>query len=307
MPRLPVTILGGYLGAGKTTTVNHVLRYASGRRIAVLVNDFGTLPIDADLIEADEGDLLTLAGGCICCSYGDDLMRALIELSKRKPRPDHVLIETSGVALPGAVARSLSLLFDFSLDAVIVLADAETTAERIDDAYMGDTLTRQFADADLIVVNKCDLVTPNQRDSLIAMLAARFISSRVLQTSRGALPFDVILGVNLTSNRRFAPGRSDASPTTHTSVSVALDGTADLARLAEALRRLDLVRVKGFVQGSNGVWHTIQRAGKRSVVEIAPADTIGPQRLVCIAASPTFNEPALAAALADAGLWIVAP
>jgi G3E family GTPase len=306
MSRLPVTILGGYLGAGKTTTVNHLLRHAGGRRIAVLVNDFGALPIDADLIEADDGNVLTLAGGCICCSYGDDLMRALIELSNRSPRPDHVLIETSGVALPGAVARSLSLLFDFSLDAVIVVADAETTAERLDDAYMGDTLARQFADADLIVVNKCDLVGPEQRDSLIASLTARFPSGRVLQTERGALPFEIILGATVASNRRFAPGRSNANPTSHASISVSIDGTADLARLPAALQRLDLARAKGFVQGPDSVWHVIQRAGRRTVVEPAPANTIGPQRLVCIAAGPTLDEHALAEALANVGLRIVA-
>ena len=106
--RLPVTVIGGYLGAGKTTLVNHLLRHAGGRRIAVLVNDFGALPIDADLIEARDGDLLAIAGGCVCCSYGSDLMDALAALLERSPRPDHLVIETSGVALPGSVARSAS-------------------------------------------------------------------------------------------------------------------------------------------------------------------------------------------------------
>jgi G3E family GTPase len=107
---IPVTIVGGYLGAGKTTLVNHLLRHSQGRRIAVLVNDFGELAIDAELIEARDGDMLQLAGGCVCCSFGSDLLAALLRLRDMQPAPRHILIETSGVALPGAVARTLTLV-----------------------------------------------------------------------------------------------------------------------------------------------------------------------------------------------------
>ena len=96
-----VTVIGGYLGAGKTTLVNHLLRAADGLRLAVLVNDFGALPIDRDLIVGSDGDTLEISGGCICCSYGSDLMEALLDLPRRRPGIDRVLIETSGVALPG--------------------------------------------------------------------------------------------------------------------------------------------------------------------------------------------------------------
>ncbi|MBL8673866.1 MAG: GTP-binding protein, partial [Rhodospirillales bacterium] len=92
---LPVTVIGGYLGAGKTTLVNHLLRHAGGRRIAVMVNDFGALAVDADLIEAERGDVLDIAGGCVCCSYGSDLMAALMELPRRRPDLDHVALEAS--------------------------------------------------------------------------------------------------------------------------------------------------------------------------------------------------------------------
>ena len=89
---IPVTLIGGYLGAGKTTLVNHLLRQREGRRIAVLVNDFGDLSIDADLIEAREGELLRLAGGCVCCSFGSDLVAALLQMRALRPAPDHILI-----------------------------------------------------------------------------------------------------------------------------------------------------------------------------------------------------------------------
>jgi len=93
---LPVTIVGGYLGSGKTTLVNHLLRNANGVRIAVMVNDFGELPIDADLIEAQDGDVISLSGGCICCSYGDDLSLSLQKLRAQPTLPDHIVIEASG-------------------------------------------------------------------------------------------------------------------------------------------------------------------------------------------------------------------
>ena len=102
---LPAVVVGGWLGAGKTTLVNHLLRHAGGRRIAVLVNDFGEVSIDADLIVGAEGGLLSLAGGCMCCSWGDDLFGTLARLRAREPAPEVLLVETSGVAQPAAVAR----------------------------------------------------------------------------------------------------------------------------------------------------------------------------------------------------------
>ena len=101
---IPVTVIGGYLGAGKTTLVNHMLRNANGLKLAILVNEFGELPIDADLIEAEDDNLISLAGGCICCSYGNDMVSALMELSQMEPRPDHVVLEASGVAIPNSIA-----------------------------------------------------------------------------------------------------------------------------------------------------------------------------------------------------------
>lgn len=121
---IPVTLIGDYLGAGKTTLVNHLLRQAEGLRLAVLVNDFGDLQIDAELIESRDGNVIGLACGCVCCSYGSDLIAALMELAERRPRVDHMLLETSGVALPGQVASALSLLQSCALDTVVTLVDA---------------------------------------------------------------------------------------------------------------------------------------------------------------------------------------
>ena len=93
MQNLPVTVVGGYLGAGKTTLVNYLLRNANGLRLAVLVNEFGELAIDKDLIEAEDDGLISISGGCVCCSFGGDLIAALRGLSQMKPQPQHILIE----------------------------------------------------------------------------------------------------------------------------------------------------------------------------------------------------------------------
>jgi G3E family GTPase len=294
MTRCPVTILGGYLGTGKTTLVNHLLRHADGRRIAVLVNDFGDVAIDADLIEGSDAGLLSLAGGCICCSYGDDLMQALIDLGRRAPRPDHVLIETSGVALPGAVARALTLLFDYVLDAIVVMADAETTALRLADRYMGDTLARQFADADLIVLNKCDLVSAAAVDALEDALKREHARASVARTVNAVLAPDVVLGIDLarTERKTFAVGHGGAA---HHAVAFTFERPVDVAALSAELADASLVRAKGIVQDTSGTWQIIQRAGTRVSVEPAVREVTGLGRLVCIAVGAPPNPATLAA------------
>ena len=167
---IPVTIVGGYLGAGKTTLINNMLRNASGQRLAILVNEFGELPIDEDLIEAQSDEMISLAGGCICCSFGDNLVEALVSLSKLDPAPDHIVVEASGVAIPGSIAASLSLVLGFRLNALVVLADGGTALDLARDKYMGDTILRQLEDADLVVMTKADLVSAAHRFTVMDWL-----------------------------------------------------------------------------------------------------------------------------------------
>lgn len=311
MRRTPVTVIGGYLGAGKTTLVNHLLRRAQGLRLAILVNDFGELPIDADLITAWDEDVISIAGGCVCCSFGSDLMAALMRLPARVPRPEHVLIETSGVALPGAVARSVKLLGDFALDGVIVLADAETVRARAVDPYMGDTIDRQLADADLIVLNKADLVAPAALDQARTWLASKSARARVLTAVRAQLPAEVLLGAfppasyattqaRLAGKLRAPPGHDTAALYDSASFTPAL--ALDVACLARELARPEfgLLRAKGLLRDRDGSIKSLHVVGARWEVAGYPAAEEEPGRLVCIGIKGRVDAAAVERAIAGA-------
>ena len=192
---IPFTILGGYLGSGKTTLLNHALRQSDDHRLAVIVNDFGSISIDASLIRSRDGDAVTLVNGCICCSISAGFAEALTALSRRSAPPEHVIIESSGVADPVKVGYFGSLP-PYRLDAVVVLADAETVRQRATDKYVGSLVRRQLQGADLIVLNKTDLVTAPQQASLRIWLREQVPNSRIVATAYGAVPLAVLLGLH---------------------------------------------------------------------------------------------------------------
>ncbi|WP_374447194.1 GTP-binding protein [Stella sp.] len=309
---LPVTVVGGYLGAGKTTLVNHLLRHADGRRLAVLVNDFGALPIDSDLIEGADGAVLAIAGGCVCCAYGSDLIAGLETMAARRPRPDHVVVETSGVALPDAVAQSVQLLAAFRRDAIVVLADAETVRRHAADRYMADTIARQLAASDIVVVNKTDLVPPAVLAETLDWAAAAAPHAAVLPALHGAVPVAAMLGPAATERLLLDRPAGHDRPAWR-SVALPVGHRVDAARLAAALAApgLGLVRAKGIVPGRTGP-ETIQVTGRRWTV--APAAALpdgafpdgalpdGRGRLVAIAVGRPLAEDAVRTAVAAARL-----
>jgi G3E family GTPase len=191
---VPAILIGGYLGAGKTTLVNHLLRHAGGRRLAVLVNDFGEVSIDADLIVGAADGVLSLAGGCVCCSFGSDLVGTLAEVLRRDPRPDAVLIETSGVGIPSAVARAARLVPGLRLEATVVVADAPTVQARAADRYVGDTVRQQLDDADLLLLNQTDRVDAATLARLQAWWTAGHPRTPLWPTVRAQVPAEGVLG-----------------------------------------------------------------------------------------------------------------
>ncbi len=281
----PATVIGGYLGAGKTTLVNHLLRNARGRRIAVLVNEFGALPIDADLIEGADDRVLAIAGGCICCAFGDDLVATLTQVASRED-VDQILIETSGVALPGAIVRTLQLVPALAHEATLVVVDAETVRAQASDKYLGDTILRQLADADLVIVNKIDLAPRIARADLGAWLAEVAPRARIIEADHAAVDPSVALGV-YDETRRFIADAPDAAHEAgrFASLSLTLPDRLDVERLAARLASGDvgLARAKGFARDEHDEWKAFQIVGRRfEITNNAPRDEHG-GRLVCIA------------------------
>lgn len=170
---IPLTIIGGYLGAGKTTLINRLLQGDHGKRLAIIVNDFGRINIDAELIESKNGETLSLTNGCICCSMTDDLATSLIALSNRDIPPEHILIESSGVAEPQKVAAYAAALPALQLHAVVVVVDAETIVTRMKDKFVGGLVVRQLEAADLIFVSKLDLLAIELKDSILSVITAK--------------------------------------------------------------------------------------------------------------------------------------
>lgn len=189
MTRVPVPILlvAGFLGAGKTTVVNHLLAHADGRRIAAVVNDFGAINIDAELIAGASGGVVSLSNGCICCSLEGDLLRTLAALLRRDPRPEVIVIETSGVADPAGIVRSLMdpvIWREAPLETVLCVVDATSQVATLEDPV----LCAQLRAADVVALSKGDLADACARAQVREAVRAMRPGAVVVEALHGAVP-----------------------------------------------------------------------------------------------------------------------
>ncbi len=197
--RIRVTVIGGYLGAGKTTMVNHVLRHTR-EPLAVLVNDFGSIDIDESLIESRSGDVMSLANGCICCTLTDGFVGALDRVRALDPRPSRLVIETSGVGDLGQIAN-YARLPGLALDATVCVVDAETVREKVKARYVGELVGAQIAAAELLVLNKVDLVDADRLRDSRECLGTTAPGTPVLEVERAAVPLAVLFDDELATRR----------------------------------------------------------------------------------------------------------
>ena len=221
--KIPATIITGFLGAGKTTLIRHMLQNAQGRRIALIINEFGDLGVDGDILKGcgdetcREEDVMELSNGCICCTVADDFIPTMEKLLAREDRPDHIVIETSGLALPQPLVRAFNwpgISTQVTVDGVVTVVDGKAVTEgrfahsvaavdaqrQLDENLdhetpLSELFEDQIACADMIVVNKTDLLEGAEAEALVGTLRDSSRSGvQVVTTSMGKLPVDVLLG-----------------------------------------------------------------------------------------------------------------
>ena len=332
--KIPATVITGFLGAGKTTMIRHMLGNAGGRRIALIINEFGDLGVDGDILKGcgdeacGEDDIVELSNGCICCTVAEDFIPTLEKLLNRPERPDHIVIETSGLALPQPLLRAFNwpdIRNDVTIDGVVTVVDgkaveegrfahdiAAVDAQRAADdnldheTPLSELFEDQIACADMIVVNKSDLLADGG-DTLSDRLKSEARDGvQVVRASMGALPVDVLLGQGAGAENDLAARHEvhhhhhhhddghdhdhhhdhDHGHDAFESLVIGLDDIADrprfLERLEEVIRQFDLLRVKGFLRLSGKPMRlTVQAVGPR-IDSYFDGPVTGPSQLVLI-------------------------
>ncbi len=320
--RIPVTVITGFLGAGKTTLVRHLLENAGGRRLALVINEFGEVGVDGELLRScgiegcGEDDVVELANGCICCTVADDFLPTMRRLLGRTPPPEHILVETSGLALPKPLVQAFAwpeVRTRVTVDGVVTVVDARGVADgmfardpeavarqrRADPALDHDTplaelFEEQIACADLVVLNKWDLLEEGEAARVEAAVAAHLRAGvRTVRARFARVSPRVLLGLgaaaedDLASRPSHHDGAEEHDHDDFTAITVELPPVWSPQLLAEVLRRLarelPVYRAKGFVAvAGRPVRLSVQAVGDRVECSFDPKPAPRPGRIVVI-------------------------
>lgn len=293
--RLPLTVIGGFLGSGKTTLLNYWLSNARGVRMAVLVNDFGAINIDADLIASTSGDTVALTNGCVCCQIGDDLTRALIRVLEATPPFDAVVVEASGVSDPWRIAQMGRADPGLSLDGVVVLVDASVALAQSRDPLLSDTLERQLKAADLIVVNQCDRAADDERARVRDWIASIAGATPQFEATQARVPLPMLSGLALPDAPAHRDPHEHADSHAHEHDDPAHGAQFDTwscrptrvfpaADLRALLRDMPagVLRLKGILRSDEHDWAELQFAGRHGSLRKANVAPTGGAAVVAI-------------------------
>ena len=263
-----ITIVAGFLGAGKTSLLTHILHSNHDRRIAVLVNDFGELNVDAELIVKVEGETISLANGCICCTIRDDLIKEVFKLLDQETTPEHILIETSGVSDPTLVAHTFQMQAMqgiVEVESIISVVDADQILS-LKDEFL-ELAIRQIQVADLLVLNKIDLISERKKLKSREFIEKKAPKSRIIETVMARVPLHLIF-----TETRFDPSQLKQQWHSHNiefeSWVYTNDKLFTFMAIRKALEKLpsSIYRAKGFIQleAARDEQGIFQMTGKRA-------------------------------------------
>lgn len=312
--RIALTIVGGFLGSGKTTLLNHLLHNDEGRRFAVVVNDFGDINIDARLVVAVEGETVALSNGCICCAIRDDLVGEVLRLCQRPDPPEYIIIESSGVSRPLTIVESFfrpEIRQHVRVQTILTLLDAHQVMDEA--ATYADIAYAQIAVADIVVINKADLVSSEQLAVVRGQVERIVPRARILETSFGRIALTLLFDHDFSpvAAERSADGvKKHDHDHGHTDQFAAWSYRdqdkafpfSAIQRMAELLPR-GIYRAKGIVRlaASSNDYGVFQMTGRRSSLRLRPLDGLPPAtELIFIGHPGTTTEHDLHSLIEDA-------
>ena len=288
---IPLTLISGYLGTGKTTLINNLLR-TTKKKIALLVNDFGDVNIDESLIEARTDSVLSIAGGCVCCSYGNELIETLESMNSNEILPDHIVLEASGIALPSKIIQTISLMDFLSFHGTVLLTDASRLRSQLNDLYISDTISLQIEQHDLLVLNKTDLLKENELLNCIDTLSKHFEIRKFIKTVNAYIEEKDML-IDFAPNEKVKSAKIKLEKNQqHEFISSTIkpSGTINADTLGTLLRDpiYNIERAKGFFKDDKGELCTIQYDGL--TLEIKKAENEKDPVFIVIGKNNFYNE-----------------
>lgn len=306
-PAIPLSILTGFLGSGKTTLLNRLLNEDQGLRIGVLVNDFGKINIDAELVVGVENNLISLANGCICCSIRDDLIDSVIRLTEQPKPIDYIIIEASGIADPQNILLTFieaKLREHFRLDSIVCVVDSDQFFSHLDVPGILDLKIRQIGVSDIVVLNKTDIASEAQVQTIKSWLSQHIQRVRIIETTYCKVPYEILLGTNRRIDSFFTP-KNIKEQGVHTanefsSWSYESERPFSLDSLKEMVKRRlpgTIYRCKGIIYAADAPDRRVvlQAVGRRADLELFDEwkDRTPRTQIVVIGAPGSIDERAL--------------